>query len=162
MFFPVQCWSCLLVLPACAFCLVTIYALCFLEKLVTVLPEVTPITNQNFEGHHHSYSEVKDLSIRACVIHSKFLFNKSTFLVFLGQEFVQMEHCWEVALKCKSHLTPTHLTCYLLFQASPAEGLSWYCFLCSSHPSSLVTNFLTKLAIAVQAYLPHNCLDLLN
>ena len=138
------------------------YMPCFLEQLVTVLPEITPITNENFEGHHHSYSEVKGLSIRACVIHSKFLFDKSTFLVFWGQEFVQMKRCWEVSLKCESHLTPTHLTPYLLFQASPAEGLSLYCFLCSSHPSSLATNFLTILAVSVQAYLPHSCLDLLN
>lgn len=60
------------------------YMPCFLEQLVTVLPEVTPITNENFEHHHHSYSEVKDLSIRSCTIHSKFLFNKSAFFGILG------------------------------------------------------------------------------
>ena len=53
--------------------------------------EGTRLTNEDLDGHHHSRSAVKDLSIGACVIHPKFLYDRSTFLAYLGQEFVQMK-----------------------------------------------------------------------
>lgn len=74
--------------------------------------EGTRLTNEDLDGHHHSDSEVKDLSVRAYVIHPKFLYDRSTFLAYLGQEFVQMKTLpgKKVSLKCRSHLVPAYLT----------------------------------------------------
>lgn len=168
MFFPGQCWSCFLLLHTCAFCLVTICAPFLEAGHRGTRAEGTRLTNEDLYGHHHSHSEVKDLSVRAYVIHPEFLCDRSTFLAYLGQEFVQMKTLPGKKSIFKMQISscpclPNFLTC--LFSHFLAKGLFLYHFLfleCSSHPSSLVTNFLTILAISVQAYPPHSSLDLLD
>ena len=161
MFFPVQCWSSSLVLPACAFCLVTIYAL-FLRAAGHCATRNHTYNKWEFWGSSPQLFWGERPQHKSMCYSLKVPFWQVYSSCILGPGVCANETLLKSIFKMRISSYPTHLTPYLLFQASPAEGLSLYCFLCSSHPSSLATNFLTILAVSVQAYLPHSCLDLLN
>lgn len=134
-----------------------------------------PITNEDADGHYRNHSwDERPQRESMCYSHSFFM-KSSTFLaIFWLCSFVQMKNGWEGAvfkMQIWSHHLPAlsgphspNFPTYFFNHLLLVKGLCLYhllCLECSPHPSSLVTNFLTILAISVQAYLCHRiCLDL--
>lgn len=176
MFFPVWCWSFLLLLWACAFCLVTMCAPYLgVRHCGTRAWRHIPVNTRIPVVIATVLPEVKDLSLKAQVICTTFIYVKFYLSsIFWPWCFMQMKTARKkVSLKCKSEKKnkkkttnemQSDLVTSLPAQSGSrfpppfsAKALCLFPFLSlwsSSHPSSLVINFPAILTISVPTYLP--------